>query len=195
MNYPLIQKLGRKLCFTVEDVAAIFDVTQASARVMCNRYAKRGIFVRLKKNLYVLDQRWQSMGRDDYLRLANVIQVPSYVSFASALAYYEITTQVQRGYFESASLKRPAEYSAGDVVFKYYKLKKEHYFDFVREKDIFIARKEKAFVDAVYLCSLGRYKLDFSAIDLEKLDKNRLKKIIRVYPLQTGRLVRQLCKI
>jgi predicted transcriptional regulator of viral defense system len=195
MNYPLIQKLRRRLYFTVEDVAATFDVTQASARVMCNRYARRGIFVRLKNNMYVLDQGWQSMGRDDYLRLANVIQVPSYISFASALAYYEITTQVQRGYFESAALKRPAEYSAGDVVFKYYKLKKEYYFDFVRDNDLFIARKEKAFVDAVYLCSLGRYKMDFSALDLDKLDGNRLKKIVRVYPLKTRRLVKQLCKI
>jgi predicted transcriptional regulator of viral defense system len=187
--------LRRRLYFTVEDVATTFDVTQASARVMCNRYARRGIFVRLKNNLYVLDQRWQSMGRDDYLRLANVIQVPSYISFASALSYYEITTQVQRGYFESASLKRPAEYSAGDVVFKYYKLKKEHYFDFIREKDIFIARKEKAFVDAAYLCSLGRYKMDFNALDLGKLDGSRLKKLMRVYPLKTRRLVRQICKI
>jgi len=195
MNYAQIQKLRRTLSFTVEDVSAAFDIKQASARVMCNRYARRGIFIRLKKNLYVLDQRWQSMERNDYLKLSNILQVPSYVSFVSALSYYEITTQVQRDYFESASLKRSAEYSVGEIMFKYYKLKKEYYFDFVKENDLFIARKEKAFVDAVYLCSLGKYKLDLSSLDLTKLDRNKLKKVMRIYPVKTIRLIKKICKI
>jgi len=135
------------------------------------------------------------MERNDYLKLSNILQVPSYVSFVSALSYYEITTQVQRDYFESASLKRSAEYSVGEIMFKYYKLKKEYYFDFVKENDLFIARKEKAFVDAVYLCSLGKYKLDLSSLDLTKLDRNKLKKVMRIYPVKTIRLIKKICKI
>lgn len=195
MKYARIQKLRRMPFFTVEDVSDDFGITRPSARVLCNRYTREGILIRLKKNLYVLDQNWQSFTRDDYLRLANFIQVPSYVSFATALSFHEITTQVQRDYYESASLKRSVEFSAGGVVFNFHKLKKEYYFGFIKRDNLFIANREKAFVDAAYLCSLGRYKLDFSALDVSKLDRKRLKDILAIYPPQTTRVVAQICKI
>lgn len=127
------------------------------------------------------------------MKISNFLQVPSYISFGTALSFYEITTQVQRNYYESVSLKRSVEFSAGGADFIFHKLKREYYFDFVRREDIFIATKEKSFVDAVYLCSFGKYSLDFNALDVDKLDRERIAKISEAFPQRTGRMITEIC--
>lgn len=195
MDYNELKKLKEKLYFTVSDLQALSGASRASARVLCARYAKKGIFVRLKNNFYVLDQKWDTFSRGDFLKIANFLQVPSYVSFMTALSIYEVTTQVQRNYFESVSLKRSKRIDVKDAVFNYYKLKKDYYFDFIKKGDFFIATKEKALVDSAYLYSFGRYKFDFASLDLKKIDKERVKKIIKAFPLRTKAVVEGLCRI
>jgi len=194
-NIRLLEAMQEKLYFTVEDLADVFQVKSGSALVLANRYTKNGSFIRLKRNFYVLRQRWQYFSYSDFLQLANLVQVPSYISFMTALNFYEITTQVQRDFFESAALKRSIRFNVQDKDFSYYKLKKEYYFGFIKSGDIFIASKEKAFVDTVYLYSFGKYKFDFSAIDINKLDKSKIKKLIKVYPEKTQAVINKLCKI
>jgi predicted transcriptional regulator of viral defense system len=145
--------------------------------------------------MYILDQSWQNFSREDFLQTANILQVPSYVSFMTALSFYEVTTQIQRNFFESASLKRSVKFDIKETVFNYYKLKKLYYFNFVKKDNIFIATKEKAFVDSVYLYSFGKYKLDFSSLDISKLDKNRLRKILRIFPTRTRKVANKICRI
>jgi predicted transcriptional regulator of viral defense system len=195
MDYTVFRRLEDRLCFSVEDIVSLTGIKPDSARVLCSRYRKKGIFIRLKKNLYVLEEKWRHLEREDFLRIANFLQVPSYVSFLTALSVRGITTQVPRGFFESASLKRSVKFEAKDTVFAFYKLKKGLYFDFVKEKGYFIATKEKAFLDAVYLSSLGRYALDFTALDTDRLDKTRLKKLIKAYPQKTKIIARRICRI
>ena len=55
--------------------------------------------------------------------------------------------------------------------------------------EFFIAGPGKAFLDAVYLLSFGRYSFDWSSIDKNKLDLNILKKEIKKFPLRTKRLL------
>jgi predicted transcriptional regulator of viral defense system len=197
MKYPLLLPLKNQLYFTVEDIAVILDIQVDSARVLCNRYTKNGMFIRLKKNFYVLTQNWDLLenSKDAFFRIANYLQVPSYISFMTALAYYEITTQVQRNFIESAGIKRSIQYEVKGVLFKYYLLNKKYYFDFNKKEDRFIATKEKALVDAVYLYSLGKYAIDFNALDLKKLDQEKLRQLIRVYSERTKAIVTKLCKL
>ena len=58
-------------------------------------------------------------------------------------------------------------------------------FNFIKENNVFIAEPEKAFIDAIYLMSLGRYKLDLSAIEFSRLDKERIKTILKSFPSKT----------
>jgi hypothetical protein len=81
------------------------------------------------------------------------------------------------------------------VAFNFYKLKKEYYSDFVKNGQVFIATREKAFIDSVYLYSFGKYKLDFNSLDLDKLDKASIKKSLKIYPEKTKSIVERLCKI
>ena len=194
-NYPRLQKLAQRLYFTTEDVAETLNIKKESARVQCTRYVKQGIFIRLKNNFYVLDQRWQNFSSDNLFQIANFLQVPSYISFMTALSIHEVTTQVQRAFIESACLKRSVRFEVRGTAFNYYKIKKEYYFGFFKKEEIFIATPEKAFADAVYLYSFGKYPLDFDSIDIGKLDETKLKKVISVYPQKTRRIAEKICGI
>jgi predicted transcriptional regulator of viral defense system len=194
-NIQLFEKLSDKIYFSITDLVSILDIKPESAKVLASRYTKKGIFFRLKKDFYVLAQNWQNYTNDQYLKIANLLQVPSYISFMTALNYYEVTTQVQRNFFESAAQKRTISFDIKGTIFIYYKLKRQLYFDFSRMDNIFISTKEKAFIDAIYLFSFGKYKIDFDSLDLTKLDKQIIKKIIKVYPEKTKKIVKGLCNI
>lgn len=190
-----LQELSRKIYFTVEDVAQSFGLKPTSARVFCSRYVRQGLFVRLKNNFYTTAWKWENLSRPDLFKIANVLQVPSYISLMTALAYYEVTTQVQNNYFESVCLKRSVTYNVKETVFNYIKLQSRFYGDFVKLDSIFVATREKAFLDAVYLYSFGKYKFDFDSLDLKKLDLKKLSSRLKKYPQKTKDIVKRLCGI
>ncbi len=195
MKYPRLRELRGVDFFTTQDVASLLDIEPASARVLCTRYTERGLFIRLKNNLYVLKERWEQNSLQDFFRLSNILQVPSYISLMTALSFYEVTTQVQRDIFESVCVKRSERFEIEGITFNFYKLKRELYFDFLKKDNFFIATKEKAFLDACYLYSFGKYAFDIDAIDLKKLDMARLKKLLKGFPERTKKMVRTLCRI
>jgi len=195
MDNQAWERLKNKLYFTTEDVALAAGITEASAHVLCSRYAKRGIFVKLKKNFYILERNWERYGLPDFFRLANFLQVPSYISCMNALSFYGVTTQVQQGWIESIALKRSIKFEARGIIFSYYKIKKEYYFGFEKKENFFIALKEKAFIDAVYLSSFGKYPMDVSSINTESLDEALIEGMIEPYPRRTQSKVRELCRI
>jgi hypothetical protein len=105
------------------------------------------------------------------------------------LGYYQVTTQVQREFFESVAVKRTKEIHVNDSVFRYAKIDRVLYFGFNKEKGFFIASPEKALIDAFYLMSLGRYALDLTALDNEKLDRDSICKISDRFPKATKNLL------
>lgn len=189
-----LDRLRDKLFFTVGELADVLGIRRQSAWVLSSRYVKSGRFIRLKNNFYILDENWRVMTRERFFELANFLQVPSYISFLTALSYYEVTTQVVRNYFESASLKRSAAFEKSPAQFRCYKMKKDYYFGFEKKDGFFIATKEKAFADAIYLYSFGKYRLDFNAINSAKLDSNELKRIIKRFPEKTRAITEKLCR-
>ncbi len=193
MDYEKLQQLNEKLFFTVGDAARVFSLKPESARVLCSRYRKKGIFVRIKNNFYVTEANWSRYGREDLFRIANFLQVPSYLSFLSALSYYGITTQVPRGSCESASVKRSIEFTAAGTVFVFRKIKREYYFGFEKKDGLFIATPEKALLDSLYLYSLNRYPLDTAALDPGKIDPEKIRKSAEPFPTKTRRLAEEIC--
>ena len=195
MRYIKLRKLNSRLYFTYEDVADVLGIGSNSAKVLCTRYSKIGLIIRLKKNLYTLKERWEKNSQEDFFKISNILQVPSYISLMTALSYYEITTQVQREVIESVCVKRTLKKTIENTEFNFYKINRTLYFDFLKKDDFFIASKEKAFVDAVYLYSFGKYSFDFDSIDISKLDMKRIKKIIKNFPERTKQTLKKICKI
>ncbi|HMB30628.1 MAG TPA: hypothetical protein VKN82_02255 [Desulfohalobiaceae bacterium] len=178
-----------KLTFGYEELARVLDISLPSARVAASRYVRQGLLVRVRKNLYVLRNKWEHAELEEKFQIANLGQVPSYISLLTALDYYGLTTQVQRDFFESLALKRTKEIVVDTSVFKYTKLSADLYFGFQRQKGFFIASPEKALLDAFYLISLGRYALDVSSLEIRRLDRDKLAAESEYFPLTTQRLL------
>jgi predicted transcriptional regulator of viral defense system len=141
--------------------------------------------------MYVLREVWNALRRAEKFLLVNLGQAPSYISLTTALDYYEITTQVQRDFFESVAVKRTKEIQVDGSVFRYSKIAGNLYFGFKKEKDFFIATPEKALVDAFYLMSYGRYALDVSALDSEKLNGDKIYRMSMEFPSKTKNMLKK----
>lgn len=180
MKYNDIKKIN-KLYFTYQDVAKILFISEDSARVLCARYVKQKYLIRLKRNFYILKERWDNITPNQRFELANILQVPSYISLMTALSFYEYTTQVQQKFVESISLYRTFTKDIEGIVFNYSKIKKDLYFGFSKKNKIFIASPEKALIDSLYLSYLGKYNLDLSSLNLEKIDRKSCENILKKY--------------
>jgi len=177
--------------FGYEDIARALDISPNSAKVTATRYVSAGILIRIKRNLFVLHERWAAMSLEQRFAVANLVQVPSYISFMTALSYYEITTQIQQDFVESAAIRRSKDIEVQKTVFHYVKMKPRLYFGFKKMQGFFIAEPEKAFLDALYLQSLGRRSIDLSSMDLKKLSRARVFEIASSFPRGTQKLVKQ----
>jgi len=174
-----------KLYFGYEEISRVLGISLDSARLSAHRYTKQGFLVRVKRNIYILREKWNRLDRMEKFQIANLIQVPSYISLMTAMDYYQITTQIQQDFIESIAVKRTKDTEIQKNVFNYSKIKTELYFGFLKEKDAFIATSEKALLDAIYLMSLGRYKFDLASIDFSKFNLDRLLNIVDRFPAKT----------
>ncbi len=190
-----LQELSEVAFFTLDDVTQRFGLERASARVLCTRWVRQGLLVRMKNNLYVTSWKWNNLTRQDWYKIANVLQVPSYISLMTALAYYDVTTQVQNNYQESICLKRSVIYGVREAVFSFVKINNQYYNSFIRKDGFFIATPEKAFLDAAYLYAFGKYKFDVDSLDFKKLDMKKIRALLKTYPERIKEAVQKLCRI
>ena len=181
MIYQVLRKI-KPLYFSYNEVAALLEIKPESARVLCSRYVSKDLLVRVKRNIYLLGERWDYLADTETMQIANVIQVPSYVSLTSALVYYGYTTQIQRDFIESMGVSRSFNRVIKDKEFYYTRIPKKYFFDFARINNVFIASPEKALIDAIYLSALGRYSIDVSSLELYKFDKARIRQLLDLYP-------------
>jgi hypothetical protein len=180
-----MEDLRDKIGFSVQEAAQARNITEASARVWCSREAAKGNLLRLKNNLYIDAQRWKYLLPDERLRLANIIQVASYLSMSTVLAYRGLTTQIYRGQIESIAQVRSIQYTVDTWRFRYFRIQPELYGGFERENGLFIASAPKALADIVYFCSIGKYAFDFQAVEWRRFDLEAFKIIISGYPQKT----------
>ncbi|MBN2364876.1 MAG: hypothetical protein JXL67_01835 [Calditrichaeota bacterium] len=171
--------------FGHEDIARVLGITPAAAKVLAHRYVKKNVLIRAKRNMYILREKWMHFSREEKFEIANILQVPSYISLATALDYYEITTQMQKVFIESIAIKRTKEIKINDNIFNYTKINDDLYDGFVKEKNFFIAIPEKALLDAFYLMSFGRYNIDISSLYRDKLDRDILLDWVKKFPERT----------
>ena len=174
-----------KLVLTVDDVARVLAIRPASATVFCHRAVKTGELMRLQRNRYMLRERWEHLSREERWRVANLLQVPSYISLTTALAYHALTTQVQPAYVESIAVHRSYVVEIGSTIFRYVKIAPALYFGFLRREGVFIATPEKALADCCYLSSFNRYHLDWSSLDTSRMNVAALRRLLQRYPRRT----------
>ena len=166
--------------FTVDDFSKIFNVEKDKARLFLSRHSKKhdSSFKRIKRGIYIF-----SINPPIKYEVANVIYKPSYISFESALSYYNIIPETVYS-ITSATTKRSESFEIGELNYQYYKLKKKLFFGYrpiaMQDKIIQFAEKEKALLDYIYLMTLKKKSMN-ERINLEKIDKNRLGYYIKFF--------------
>jgi len=188
MKLPELNKITEDY-FGYEDIAKALGITPAAAKVFAHRYVKNKLLIRAKRGIYILSETWKYFSREQKFEIANLLQVPSYISLATALDYYEITTQMQQSFIESIAIKRTTEFDINGNIFNYTRINQNLYNGFLKQNNFFIATPEKALLDACYLMSLGRYSFDISAIDLDKIDQQLLVKTAKKFPEKTQKFL------
>lgn len=175
----------KKLWFGYEDIAMALNISLNSAKVSASRYCVQNILIRLKRNLYILSDNWGRLTNDELFQISNLLQTPSYISFTTALEYYGITTQLQNNFIEAAVIKRTRMYEIKQNIFNFTKIAENRFFEFEKNNGFFMAKPEKAFVDALYLSSLGLYSIDMEAIDFSMLNIEKVREILEYFPKRT----------
>ncbi|MBF0386001.1 MAG: hypothetical protein HQL27_09060 [Candidatus Omnitrophica bacterium] len=193
MSYKKLKTIKEKI-FDLNSLSKALGIDNASARVSASRLLKQGLIKRIKRGIYILTENLDNITYKGILSIANIIQVPSYISLMSALAYYQITTQIQPDFIESISQKRTCEFNVGDKTYNFTRIDADLFFGFIKNDEVFIAKPEKAFLDAMYLRSLGRYNFDVSSLDLGKLNQKLAGKYSKNYPLRTQRSIKAICQ-
>lgn len=169
MEKQLITALKRYPVFTVKDIANVLDKSRDYAYLVAYRLKKAGTIYEIEKGKYTLEE--------DPFVVASWIVWPSYISGWAALNYYKLTEQLPFTIHVVTTRKRKRKtVSYAGAKIEFIKIKKSVFSGFQRviyqNKEIFIADKEKAIVDA-----LATKKMSFSeAADLIKNNRRKLNK-------------------
>ncbi len=173
--------------FSAPDFAPIGE-NKSYLHIMLSRFVKRGIVVRLRKNLYVAKSYIDSTDRkgvySDYVEfIANKIYSPSYLSLDYVLHEHNILTELPRN-ITSVALRKTDRFSNELGNFIYHKIKEELFlgFNVIKKGDYSIlkATKAKALFDFLYFRKqllVDREALEELRLNLDKFKKKELKEL------------------
>lgn len=187
-SIELIKKLRslNKPYFIVADLEKILRLERDSLYVTLNRLVKSGVLQRLSKNIYTLFTE-----ETDLEKIALETYFPSYLSFEQALSQYGILSQMP--YALTLATPRPTKIkSIGNVTVEYSHLKKELFFGFILKNGKYIAEKEKALLDQLYMVSLGKRSFDIEELDLKSIDRKKLDEYAKKFPVGIKPLLKRL---
>jgi len=160
-DIDLIKKLTdfHKSYFTLSDLEKVLSLKRESLYVTLNRFVKSGMLVRLAKNIYSLFNEPL-----DIEKIANELYFPSYLSFEQALSQYSILSQIP--YTVTFAAIRPTKKIViANVAVEYSHIKRELFFGYTLKNGKYIAEKEKALLDQLYMVNIGKRSLDIEELD------------------------------
>ena len=166
-----LQASGKKL-FSSADLQKILRVENSNyGHIQAARLVKDGVIERVKRGWYAL-----SSNRPSDFELANALCSPSYISLDSALNFYGILVQSPRE-IVSVTPGPAKKFEAGGKHFMYVHLDRKYYGDYEKSDGFLIASPEKALIDTMFFVALGRGSLSVEELNLQSVDKVRVKQI------------------
>ncbi|MBI3619266.1 hypothetical protein HY213_04525 [Candidatus Peregrinibacteria bacterium] len=181
-KYRLLRQSGLAV-FDRKAIANILGVSFPSTNPILDRLVRAGILLRLKRDRYVLAEDAPGKTR----KIANELVKPSALSLWTVLSDSGLTTQVPRT-IQSVTTKRPVEIeSDGLPTFQYAHLPATLSFGASPgNDDVFRMSPEKALLDLLYV---QHGSLDWSSIDLERLDLALLRRMADRFPIDIQRIL------
>ena len=130
----------------MNDMARLTQKDPKYLRLLLHRLEKKGIIKRIEKNKYTI--------QDNPYIVASNLAFPSYISFLSAYAFYGLTNQIPT-VITIATLKSKKSLLVNGQRAVFVKLKKTNFFGYkkimLNRRPAFVAEKEKAILDSIYL--------------------------------------------
>jgi len=176
--------------FSPLELQRVLGISAIAARFLAHRYAKRGMFLKLRKGLYC----WAEQAPSE-LAIANRLYEPSYLSFEFALSYYHLIPEA--AYVVTSATSRPTRtLTAMGKTFEYHRLKKSAFTGYepmkVGTETILMATPEKALVDTLYFVDLKKKSLN-DRLNLRNLNWKRAESCARLFGRPSlRRLLREL---
>lgn len=154
MNYTEFKKRFSKLPLIASRDAVRLEKDGQAMRNQLNRWQSRGLIVRLKKGIYMLNRDNRKV-EPSRIFLANRLYDPSYVSLEFALNFYGLIPE-HAADVTCITTKKTARFVNEFGTFIYQHIKPDAFRGFKSAKDeaglpVFIAEAEKAVVDFIYL--------------------------------------------
>lgn len=169
--------------FTVADLEKITGQKRESLKVFLHRLTVKGILTRIKRGVYQL-----AFSEINVPKIANQLYYPSYLSFESALSSYGILSQIP--YTQTfATIKRSKKLTLWQMEVEYRQIHKKLFWGFTLEYGMYIAEKEKALLDELYMMSRGKGSIDIEGLDLRDIDKSKLKEYAKKFPARINPLL------
>lgn len=163
--------------FTTLDFRRIFPIPKDQIQYFLETQSKQGLFIRLKRGLYVLKTDPPS---DE--EIANALYKPSYLSFEYAMARYSIIPESVYN-LTSATTKPTRLFTMDHLAFSYYTIKQEAYTGYYLDtggKRVLIADPEKALADYLYFIAIGQ-RFWNDRFDVSRLDKHKLMEYAKLF--------------
>lgn len=189
-DIDIIKKLTgfQKSYFTLGDLEKSLGLKRESLYVALNRLVKSGVLIRLARNIYSIFTQ-----PVDIEKIANELYFPSYLSFEQALAKYGILPQIP--YTATFATTRPTKKMViSNLTVEYSHLKKELFFGYVLTHGKYIAQKEKALLDQLYMAGMGKRSINIEELDLSEINKEKFAEFAKKFPAFIHPLVNQVKK-
>lgn len=173
----LIKKINRieKSYFNFSDLRKITDLDDASLRVTVSRMIKSGEIISINKGYYKLPEAIL-----DLPKITLEIYAPSYLSFEWALGQNGILSQKTYS-LTLATTKRARQININDTNIIYRHIQQNLFFGYILKEGYLIAEPEKAFLDLAYLSLNGYANFDVEEMNLEVLDKKKIKMYLKKF--------------
>ena len=156
--------------FSLKEISMLFPgFIYKNLKSKLSYFVSTGKLKRLRKGIYAKENY-------NFLELANKIYTPSYISLETVLEKEGIVFQKYKTVFVSSYLSRRIKVENQEIFYR--KIKVEILLNSLginEENYYFIASKERAFLDAVFL-----YK-DYHFDNLRPLDWEKIKEIEKIY--------------
>jgi len=169
-----VEALGKDF-FSMKDLKKLFP-EESHLRISVKRMLDAGVIFQIAHGLYALKQE-----NLDVEKIATRFYYPSYISFESALSKYDVINQGLYG-LSLATTRHSKKVSLSGVDCEYSQIKPALFFGFDLLNGTYLAQPEKAFLDMVYLMTLGRRKGNTSEWHLDMLDKRKLAEYMAFFP-------------
>lgn len=168
-----INTSGVKLLTPVE-VGKLWGINnENTAYKMLQRWQKSGLLKRIAKGKYMPADR----GLNEF-EIANLLMLPSYVSFESALSFYGILSQFPY-MITSATTAKSRSFEVDNRDFEFSHISPAMFWGYDLVNSALMAGPEKAMIDTVYLASKGLRKINPEEWDLTGVDRKVLGRYCR----------------